>query len=90
VTFRYSQPERLRRYRFGLRTADFLLCKECGTYIGAVMLTGSGAVAVINVNALKETPRTLAAAKAVNYKSESLEVRRSRRLKTWTPVFGPV
>lgn len=90
ISFRYQQPDRLRRYRFGLRTADFLLCRECGVYIGAVMLTGSGAVAIVNVNTLKEPPRTLPAARAVNYKAESLEDRRSRRLRTWTPVFGPV
>jgi hypothetical protein len=90
VSFRYLQPDRLRRYRFGLRTADFLICRQCGMYIGAVMLTGGGAVAVINVNTLKGSPRTLSEAKLVNHKNESLEERRGRRLKTWTPVFGPV
>lgn len=90
VSFRYSQPDRLRRYRFGLRTADFLLCRACGVYIGAVMLTGSGAAAIINVNTLKEPPRTLPQGRAVKYTTESLEDRRTRRLKTWTPVSGPV
>ena len=28
---------KLGRYRFGLKTADFLLCRECGIYIGALM-----------------------------------------------------
>jgi hypothetical protein len=90
VSFRYQQPDRLRRYRFGLRTADFLLCRECGVYLGAVMLTGGGAIAIVNANALKPPPRTLGKAKAVTYKAESLEDRRARRLRTWTPVFGPV
>ena len=39
VRFRYIYPDRLRRYRFGLRTADFLICRECGIYAGAVMMT---------------------------------------------------
>jgi hypothetical protein len=90
VRFRYAHPDRLRRYRFGLRTADFLICRECGTYIGAVMMTGAGAVAVINLNALRERPRRLAEAKPMNYKKESLEQRRARRRQFWTPVFGPV
>jgi hypothetical protein len=30
-------PALLIRYGFGLRTADFLLCGRCGTYLGAVM-----------------------------------------------------
>jgi hypothetical protein len=90
VRFRYAFPDRLRRYRFGLRTADFLVCRECGTYVGAVMMTGAGAVAVINLNALREQPRGLPEAKAMNYKNESLEQRRARRRQGWTPVFGPV
>lgn len=90
VEFRYQHPEHLRRYRFGFRTADFLICKECGVYIGAVMLTGSGAVAIVNLNALKEPPRTLPKARPVNYKGESLEERRKRRRGKWTPVAGPV
>jgi len=90
VHFRYVFPDRLRRYRFALRTADYLICRECGTYIGAVMMTG-GAVAAVNVNTFKERPRGLAPAKALNaYKTESLEERRSRRRAAWTPVFGPV
>jgi hypothetical protein len=90
VQFRYMYPDRLRRYRFGLRTADFLVCRECGTFIGAVMMTGSGAVAAINVNVLRERPRRLATPKAVNYRNESIDQRRARRRETWTPVFGPV
>lgn len=90
VHFRYVFSDRLRRYRFGLRTADYLICRECGTYVGAVMMTGAGGVAIVNVNALRERPRGLPAPKAVNYRTELLEDRRARRRKTWTPVFGPV
>ncbi len=30
------------RYQFGSRTADYLLCRRCGVYVGAVCETGSG------------------------------------------------
>ena len=30
------------RYRFGSRTADYLLCRRCGVYVGAVCETGAG------------------------------------------------
>ena len=52
--------------------------------------TGAGAVAIVNVNALRERPRRLATPKVVNYRDESLEQRRARRREQWTPVFGPV
>lgn len=90
VQFDFTLPEFLRRYRFGLRTADFLVCRECGTYVAAVVLTGRGALANVNVNTLRVLPKDLPAAKAVVRDLESAEERRSRRARTWTPVVGPV
>jgi hypothetical protein len=90
VRFRYVYPDRLRRYRFALRTADYLVCRECGIYVGAVMMTGAGAVAIVNLNAFRDRPRGLPKARAMNYENESLEQRRARRRDKWTPVFGPV
>ena len=48
------------------------------------------AVAVVNLNLLRERPRGLSEARPVSYKGESLEERRDRRRARWTPVFGPV
>ena len=91
VAFNYVHPEHLRRYRFGLRTSDFLVCRECGVLLGAVMLTGSGARAAINVHALREPPRTLRRdAAKLDVRAESVEDRRRRQSATWTPVTGPV
>lgn len=91
VRFNYAYPDRLRRYRFALRTADYLVCRECGMYLGAVMMTGVGAVATVNVHTLRERPRSLSPAQPVTgYRNESLEERRARRREHWTPVFGPV
>ncbi len=90
VRFSYVHPDRLRRYRHALRTADFLVCRGCGVYVAAVLLTGAGAVAAVNVNTLRELPRGLARARTVNYTGESAEERRGRRAAGWTPVFGPV
>ena len=90
MQFRFVQPEFLRRYRFGLRTVDFLTCKECGTLVAAVLLSRRGAHSMINVNSLHETPKRLPAGKAVQHNGESAEERRARRARTWTPVSGPV
>jgi hypothetical protein len=90
LQFRFERPEFLRRYRFALRTADFLICKECGTYVGAVLLSGRGAQAAINVNTLRVPPAGLQPGKPVVHDGESGEARRARRVQTWTPVVGPV
>src|SRR6185369_7471414 len=42
------------RYRFGSRTADYMLCRRCGVYVGAVCETSSGLRAVVNVNCLDD------------------------------------
>lgn len=90
LQFRFERPEFLRRYRFALRTADFLVCKECGIYVGAVLLSGRGAHAVINLNTLRDPPKGLRPGKAVSHDNEAADVRRGRRVQTWTPVVGPV
>jgi hypothetical protein len=90
LQFRFERPEFLRRYRFALRTADFLVCKECGTYVAAVLLSGRGAQAAINVNTLRTPPKGLPPGKPVSHDGESGEARRGRRVQTWTPVVGPV
>ena len=33
VVITVHHPEQLLRYRFGLRTADFLVCTRCGIYV---------------------------------------------------------
>jgi hypothetical protein len=91
LEFNYVHPEYLRRYRFGLRTADYLICRECGVLVGAVMIAGSGPRAAFNVHALRQEPRTLRKDPAtLRYRTESAEDRRRRQSATWTPVVGPV
>src|SRR5499427_6861889 len=41
-------------YRFGSRTEDYLVCRRCGAYVGAVSETAAGWRAVVNVNCLAE------------------------------------
>ncbi len=76
----------LTRYRFGHRTADFLLCPSCGTYVAAMMEGPNGPVGVLNVvglaiDLLKDEPATLA-----SLDGESVEERNARRLSRWTPM----
>jgi len=87
ISFVASRPESLQKYRFGLRTADFLLCRECGVYIGAVIASAGDAFGIVNVHALKETPDDLAEVAAISYDAEGADGRVSRREERWTPVI---
>jgi len=76
----------LNRYRFGLRTADFLLCRECGVYIGALIETDRGQFGIINTHALLQSPESLAAMEPMTYDTEDVAGRVSRREERWTPA----
>ena len=86
IEFTGSRSEFLQRYRFGLETADFLLCRRCGVYIGAVIETDSGAFGIINVHALQKTPDNIAGLAPISYDDENASGRVSRREERWTPV----
>ena len=83
VQFIFDSPAALHRYRFGLHSADFLLCRNCGVYIGASIDSG---FAIVNLRALRDLPRGLPEPQAMVYEAESLEARMARREARWTPV----
>jgi hypothetical protein len=86
VEFAIHDPALLSRYSFGLGTAQFLVCRTCGVYVGAVMADAGSAYAIININAL-QTPEVLAmAAVPMSYDHESAIERRTRRRALWTPA----
>lgn len=87
VSFWTQRGDALARYRFGLRTADFLLCRICGTYIGAVFTADDGrSFANVTVDAVRPAPVGVPAGQPVNYDTESEAERRARRARNWTPV----
>jgi hypothetical protein len=73
------------RYRFGTRTAEFLLCKACGVLVAATM--SEPAVAVVNVNVLDACTAFLTHPISVlDVERESVEQRLARRGARWTPL----
>lgn len=89
IAFHEYRSGALERYRFGLRTADFLLCGKCGVYIGALIATPHGRFGIVNVTALRPLPADLAAPTAMDYGDETSEDRIARREERWTPVIAP-
>ena len=73
------------RYRFGSRTADYLLCRRCGVYVGAVCETSSGVRAVVNVNCLDDRANFTQTPAAPDYDGEATDARLDRRATNWMP-----
>jgi hypothetical protein len=79
-------PTRLHTYRFGGKTADFLICGECGVYIGATTQVGGKPFGIINVRALQSVAAQLGEPQLMDYGTESPAERMARRAKRWTPI----
>jgi hypothetical protein len=72
-------------YRFGQRTADFLLCGTCGSLVAASMETGAARLGIVNVNAFDPAISALPAPNDVEYAPETPAGRIARRQLNWTP-----
>jgi hypothetical protein len=84
VTFRFDSSK-LRRYRFGTRSSEFLVCGACGVYVAALLESGAGQFATLNINTI-DAQLGVPEATPVSYEGESVEQRRARRRQRWTPV----
>jgi hypothetical protein len=78
--------DQLVRYRFGLKTADFLLCASCGVYIGALLPDRGGGWFTVNVNTFREPPPLALGIEPIIYDREDVGGRVDRRKSNWTPV----
>jgi hypothetical protein len=90
LTFKVNDVASVQRYRFGLKTADFLVCRRCGVYLGAQIETARGAFGIVNARAMAAIPAPLPPAVAADYASESSDERVDRRERRWTPLVGVV
>jgi len=83
ATIYVADASLVRRYRFGLRTADFLVCGRCGVYLGAAITSGGECRVTLNLRATRfhDWPSTV-----VSYDGETAEDRVARRMEKWTPA----
>jgi hypothetical protein len=89
IEFTARNIDRLMLYRFGQGATDFLICNQCGVYIGARIQTPRGSFGVININVLQPAPAGLSQAAPMEYGSEAKEQRISRREQCWSRASGP-
>jgi len=73
-------------YRFGTGTAEFVICKRCGVYLGAVGETASGTRAVINTNCLVDRAAFTGEPNPTDHDGEGADDRLTRRSANWTPA----
>ncbi|MBI3678249.1 MAG: hypothetical protein HY243_16690 [Proteobacteria bacterium] len=78
--------DKLLRYRFGLKTADFFVCAACGAFIGAVMNEGERTWMTVNANTFKPPPPLDFPAVPHDFEGEDVPGRIKRRMARWTPV----
>jgi hypothetical protein len=86
VRITVRDPRLLIQYRFGLATADFLVCKRCGIYIAAVLSAGDSCYATLNLNTLDRVSEFRQATIPVSYDAETRSERVARRVTKWTPA----
>jgi hypothetical protein len=79
-------PAALHRYRFALRTADYLMCRVCGVYLGAVIQVEGVQLATINAAGLDLGAFRAHEARPADYSGECYDERLRRRLAAWMPV----
>ena len=85
VTFLFLNPQNVTLYRHGTKTADFVICKTCNSYMAAVMPTNKGRFSVINLEHLIDKIN-FTKINNLSWVDEGLESRLARRHITWTPV----
>jgi hypothetical protein len=81
------EPELLSRYRFGFKTADYLICRRCGVYVAAVTSDGPTSYGTLNIHVLDVREVFRQPAVAADYEGETADQRRTRRAATWTPTI---
>ena len=87
LTISVRDGDLLNRYQFGLKAADFLICRECGVYVAAFMPDPDDAngFATLMSSALDDRTRYREAQPTV-YEGEDEAGRRQRRRERWTPA----
>lgn len=86
LEIRVADGGQMNRYQFGLKTADFLICRNCGNYIGAVQEIGGQLYGILNANLTEGRGAQFGEAEHRFYEEESGEQRALRRAQVWTPA----
>jgi hypothetical protein len=73
-------------YRFGTGTCDFIICRRCGVYIGALGETSAGTRMVVNTTCLNDRAAFTRDPAPTDHDGETTKDRLARRAANWTPA----
>ena len=87
LKFTINKQRGVNRYTFGIGSCQFLVCRNCGVYVGAFMPDpdDQAGYATLMANALEDQARYPQAAPTV-YDGEDGEGKKDRRRRVWTPA----
>lgn len=80
-----DDADRVHRYAFGTRTAEFHVCAVCGIVPVATSTIDGRGYAVVNVNTFENVEPTLLRRSPLSFDGEGTEDRLARRAKHWIP-----
>ena len=82
---RFNDERAVTRYRFGHRSADFVLCSTCGALAFATCEIDGVLHAVINVNTFDGVDPAILVPRVTDFEGETNNDRLARRKRNWTP-----
>jgi hypothetical protein len=83
-----SDTEKTNLYRFGTKTADFHVCRNCGVMPISTCLITSTVFAVLNTRTFDGIDPSRFVERKTNFDGETASDRLARRQKTWTPEIA--
>ncbi|MDJ0641325.1 MAG: hypothetical protein QNJ15_00775 [Erythrobacter sp.] len=75
------------RYRFGTRTADFVLCPNCGVIVAATCTVEGTKYGILNLNCIEPMRDWPEPSAKSDFDGEGTGDRLARRAKNWMPVI---
>lgn len=81
-----TNPADVSRYSFGMRTAQYLVCRECGVYAAAITNDTTEPKGIAILNALADASAFTSPPIPADYSAESQFYRQARRRHKWTPA----
>ncbi|MCP5083920.1 MAG: hypothetical protein GY948_19710 [Alphaproteobacteria bacterium] len=86
LTFTEARAGGIELYRFGLKTSDFIVCKTCGAYAGALMKHQGKTVGIANIHLFEAKEAFTGGPAPMDYSAEDQEARIARRAEKWMPA----